>query len=287
MPNENATPVAPEGGSGNPPAAPAPAAIVAESAPAPADTRSWVPDKLRGHKSLEKFKSVDDALNGYINLEGSYGKKFEEHLKEDAAPEIKARVRAAMGVPDSVAGYEPPKAPEGYTLDEGLVSNFQKIAHEAGLSKSAWQKLSDSFVQLEMERMTQRSAESAKAQETGMAELNKKWGAAAPRNLGLVHKVVAEYGGAELRAALDETGAGNDPRVVAFLARMGQTLAEDNLMTPNPVGVSVDDAKKEIAAIRAAAVADRKHPYTNKEHPQHKEFLAKMAALNELAHSEI
>jgi len=198
MSNENAAPAAPEATAGNPtpnPTTPDPKASAAAPAPEQ-DTRSWLPERLRGQESLKKFKTLDDALAGYVNLEGAFGKKFEEHLKEDAAPEIKSRVKAAMGVPDSIEGYEAPAAPEGYQLDKDLVSRFQKIAHDSGLSKSAWKKLSDSYVQLELDRMTQRQADAGKSQEAGMAELHKRWGAGTARNVALVQKVVSEYGGA-------------------------------------------------------------------------------------------
>jgi hypothetical protein len=255
-----------------------------EVKPAGAD---WHPAEFKGHAALGKFKTAEDAIKGYVNLEGAFGKKFEEHLKDDAAPDVKARVRAALGVPDTAEGYEAPKAPDGYELDKGVIGTFSKVAHDAGISKGAWAKLSTAFVQMEMDRLTERSAEGAKQKEAGMATLKTEWGAAADRNIALCQQVVSEFGGNELKVYLNESGLGNDPRMVKFLAKMGQTLSEDNLMTPNPVGTSVEDAKKEIAAIRAAAGADRKHPYVNKDHAEHKAMLEKMARLTELAYSEV
>jgi hypothetical protein len=253
----------------------------------PLEGASWHPAEFKGHAALNKFKTPEDAIKGYVNLETAFGKKFEENLKDDAPAEVKARVRAAMGVPESPDGYEAPKPPDGFELDKNVIGGFSKVAHEAGISKGAWAKLSSAFVAMELERHTAIQAERAKEKETGMAALKQEWGAAAERNIGLCQQVVNDFGGPELKAYLNETGLGNHPKMVAFLAKMGQVLSEDNLMTPNPVGTSAEDAKKEIAAIRAAAGADRKHPYVNKDHAEHKAMLEKMARLTELAYNEV
>lgn len=159
MPNENATDVAPESTPGNPAPTPAPApapepkpAPAAAPAPAPADTRGWVPETLRGHKSLEKFKTPADVAQAYANLEGAFGKKFEEHLKPDADPEIRARVRSALGVPEAPNGYEDPPVPEGRVLDANITGGFKEQAHKLGISKSAAKGLMEWYLGMELER---------------------------------------------------------------------------------------------------------------------------------------
>jgi len=118
-----------------------------------------------------------------------------------------------------------------------------------------------------------------------MAALTKQWGAAAPRQIALCHRVVAEMGGPELKAALDESGAGNDPRIVSFLAKIGQTLEEDNLIAPVQVGMDEKAAVKEIAKIQGERKAQgNKHPLNDKRHPEHAEATKKYQGLFQIAY---
>ncbi len=255
-------------------------------AAAPA-AQEWIPQDLRGHKSLAKFKSPEEVAKAYVNLESAYGKRFEEYLKPDAPEEVRSRVRAAMGVPGAAEEYDNPSVPEGVTVDDGIVKSFKGKAHELGVPKAQAKALMDWYVAQELDRATRLQAEAAQEKERSMKALREKWGAAADRNIGMAQRVVAEYGGADLKAALDETGAGNHPAVLAFLARLGQTLAEDNLIDAKVVTTSVEDAKKEIAAIKSAAMKDRNHPWVNKKHPEHAAVLARMSALHEIAYGEV
>jgi hypothetical protein len=270
MADENAGTPAPETAAGNPTPNPEP------KAEAPA--ASWIPQELRGSASLTKFKTAEDALKAYINLEGAFGKKFEEHLKPDADPAVQARIRAAMGVPEAANGYEDVKLPEGYEVNKELVGSFKETAYKAGLSKSQANALQEWFIGQHLDQNTSMAAQRAQERDAAMVELDKRWGAAKTRNVAMVQQLVAEHGGAELKAALDETGAGNNPAVLEFLARMAGKMAEDNLMTPAPGGLTVEDAKKEMQAIRGTS---QKDAYWNSSHPGHKQAVERMSYLTQ------
>lgn len=250
------------------------------------DARAWVPAELKGHKSLEKFKTPDEAIKAYINLEGAYGKKFEEHLKDDAAPEVKARINAVRGVPESPDAYEFAEAPKdsGITMDEAVAKSFKEVAHKAGLTKSQVKALSEWQINLEIGRHQAGANERAEAEQKGMDALKQKWGAAADRNIALCQQVVAEVGGKDLAAYLNESGMTNDPRAVEFLARIGARMAEDKLITPNPIGLTVDDAKAELAKIRKDA---KTNGYLDKNHPDHKRIVARVGELTQLANPDV
>jgi hypothetical protein len=249
-----------------------------------------VPEKLKGHKSLEKFKTSEDALNGYLNLESAYGKKFEENLKEDAPPEVRARVKAALGIPASADEYEFAEIPKGQDgqpqlkMDETVVKSFKDVASKVGLSKAQVKALSEWQVNLELARTTVDSQGRKEAETRGMETLNADWGAAAPRNIAHVQQLVAEVGGADVAAYLNESGMTNDPRMVKFLHRVAVKLQEDNLMTPNPVGLSTDDAATELAAIRKDA---KTNGYLDRDHPDHKRIVARVHELTQLTSPDL
>lgn len=246
--------------------------------PDPAPAASWIPQDLRGNASLTKFKSADEALKAYVNIESAFGKKFEEHLKPDADPAVASRVRAAMGVPEAANGYEDVKVPDGYQVDTGIVGSFKETAFKAGLSKAQANSLQEWFIGQHLEQNTSQTAARVAEKEQAMVALDKKWGAAKTRNVAMVQQLVAEHGGADVKAALDETGAGNDPRVLEFLARMAGKMAEDNLITPTAGGLTVEDARKEMLTIRQG---DQKSAYWNNSHPGHKTAVERMQYLTQ------
>lgn len=275
MADENAGTPAPETPAGNPTPNP-------EPKPAEAGA-GWLPQNLRGEASLSKFKSAEDALKAYVHLESAFGKKIEDHLKADADPAVQARIRGAMGVPEGANGYEDVKVPDGYEVDKGIVGSFKETAFKAGLTKSQASALQEWFIGQHLEANTSQAAARVAEKEAALAELDKRWGAAKNRNVAMIQQLVSEHGGADVKAALDETGAGNDPRVLEFLARMAGKMAEDNLIQPAPGGLTVEDAKKEMMAIRS----DMKGPYWDKAHVGHKQAVERVQYLTQFVSNSL
>lgn len=247
---------------------------------------AWVPADLRTHKSLTKFKEPGDVAKAYINLETMLGKRVEIPA-DDAPPEAKAAWRTKIGVPDTADGYDKPVVPEGVVLNEDIFGAARGKFHELGISKAQGKALTEWFVGMELDLSQRAGSERAAQKEAGMEALNKQWGAAAPRQIALCQRFVAEVGGADLKAALDETGAGNDPRVVAALAKAGQMMEESNMIAPVNVGMSTEEAIAEIAKIRAERGKDRKHPLNDKSNPGHKEAAKKFQDLHRIAYPDM
>lgn len=247
---------------------------------------AWVPSDLRGHKSLTKFKEPGDVAKAYVNLETMLGKRVEVPA-DDSPAEVKAAWRAKIGVPDTADGYEAPTVPDGVQVNQEILTAAKGKFHELGLTKSQAKSLTDWFIGQEVEISAQRNAAFQKSKEDGMAELTKMWGPAAPRQIALCQRFVAEVGGEDLRAALNETGAGNDPRVVAALAAAGAMMEESHLISPVNVGTSQADALAEIAKIRAARAADRKHPLNDKGNPGYKDAAKRFAELYRIAYPDM
>lgn len=150
------------------------------------------------------------------------------------------------------APVEPPKAdapagfavtdltlPEGLTAEDPALAQFVTEMNEAKVPKEASQKLLDQHYKAMKD-----------AQEAGAklyADMNKKWadevradpeigGEKLPATLASIAKVVDRFGGDQLRAALDLTGAGNHPAVVKAFAQIGAALNESgNAVQGGPV----------------------------------------------------
>jgi hypothetical protein len=147
----------------------------------------WRPEPLRGEKSLEKYKTQEDALKALVDAQKLIGKKADGIVPpgEDATPEqleaFNAKLRELRGVPAEATAYEvspPADAPEGYALNADLVGAFQSLALEAGLAPSEFKKMADGYMQLEVQAIAAARVEAKARTEKEEAALVKEWQAA-------------------------------------------------------------------------------------------------------------
>lgn len=277
--NENA----PDAAAAAAAAAAAPAGQQQEQQEQPGSAAQWIPTELRTHKSLTKFKEPGDLAKSYVNLEGMLGKRV-EIPGDDAPADVQAAWRTKIGVPATADEYEAPAVPQGMAVDEGVLSDARKQFHEIGIPKSAAKKLMDWYVAKEVETASARATAQQEEYDSGMAALNTRWGAAAPRQIALCHQVVAELGGPAVKKVLDETGAGNAPALVEMLAKIGGMMAEDKMIQPVNVGQTSEQAVADIAAIRAEHGKNRQGPLFNRSHPEHKAVAKRLADLYQIAY---
>ena len=270
-----ATPPAPP--AAPPPAAPAPPPPVATSTPW-MEGEGWTPE-LKADKTLTKYKSPVDLAVAHVNLQKMLGTRVEVPT-EKTDPEAAKVFWSKLGVPEDPSGYDAPKVPEGRTLDQDMLQGFQKVAHEAKLTKAGADKLVQWYIERELALETASAQEFAAEKEAGMKALKQEWGAAADTNIGICQRFVAEHGGADVQAALHETGAGNDPRIVKFLSKVGRMMGEEGLMNMQELTRQPADAQQELTKI----MNDHKHPYWL-EGPGHKEAVEHVARLHELIYN--
>ena len=195
-----------------------------------------LPDDLKTYPGLAKFKTDDpkesfaSALRSYVNLEKMKGNMV-SIPDEKTDPAIAKEFWAKVGVPAEAAGYDPPALPEGYQADQGLVEGFNKVALEAKIPKSAAKKLMDWYIQQDVQHQQDLQKGYQEEMSKAMDGLRQKWGAAADHNVALAQQVVADIGVPGLKEALEETGAGNNPAIIEFLAKVGKFLSEDSIIT--------------------------------------------------------
>ena len=124
------------------------------------------------------------------------------------------------------------KAPDGVTLDEGVIGAFSEVAKGLKLTQEQAQALVDFQVS--------RDTQTAKAQGEAYAKMTTDWAAQTQRlpELGganfeasraLAQKAVDTLGGPELNQALREFGWGNHPAIFRAFAAAGKLMAEANI----------------------------------------------------------
>ena len=99
--------------------------------------------------------------------------------------------------------------------------------------------------------------------------------------------LVDKFGGDEIKQFFDSTGAGNDPAMATFLAKIANEFSEDTLRgmgEPRFGTKSPAEAKKEIQELQADK--DFIDAYWNPKHPGNKAAKERMQGLYALAYPE-
>lgn len=126
------------------------------------------------------------------------------------------------------------KAPEGTTLDNELLGEFEGMARELKLSQEDAQKVADLGVKLTQKFQTQQAEamQAAKAEWTAAATTDKEYGGdKLAENLAVAEKALDAFGTPELKSLLKESGFSHHPELVRFMYRAGKAISEDRMVT--------------------------------------------------------
>ena len=254
----------------------APPASAAAPPGALPDWRASLPEPLRAEKSLETFKDVGALAQSYVETKRLVGQRAGVP-GPNAKPEEVAAYRAALGIPDSPAGYtisRPEIALQSW--DAAAEQDFLATAHRAGMPPGHVQEILNWYGKYEAGRLR---AAQAQAEQT-MTALRQEYGPNYDANLGRANRVVQEFGGEELVSYLAKTGLGRHPAMVKTFVKLAQAMVESGAMeTSGDSGTSVEEAKAELAAI----YADKQHPYNVAGSPGWQEAADHVLALRRIA----
>ncbi len=267
--SETLDPAAPPAGGAEPPAGGA--------SPPAASWLDGLPDDIKAAPSLSKYKDVGDLAKAYVNAEKLIGRGGVVIPKDGDAPEVTAKFRAAMGVPEKPEDYaiKPPEGLPESIWSEASAKEFQGWAHELGLSPKQAQQLAEKYAghALAARDAIGLTPDGKPAEEALRAE----WGREFDTRKQQAQQAVKEFGGPELVEFLQRTGLGNNPAMVRAWAKIGAELSEDR---PAGMGTGRGVMGKEAASQeRQRLMADPKGPYWNPMDPQHKATVARVTEL--------
>lgn len=120
--------------------------------------------------------------------------------------------------------------PEGVALDEKLAAALSPALKDAGLTQGQAQKLATAFAEQRKAEAEAAASEWANIQ-TGWVDTAKKdkeiGGTSWDASVKTAQGALAKFGTPELRTFLAESGGGNHPEVIRFMARVGKAVSED------------------------------------------------------------
>lgn len=230
---------------------------------------------------FSSVKSVDDIVKGYYHAQKLVGAdRIAVPTAKSTPEEIRAYYQKA-GLPESLEKYEiQPKEGSFFSTEE--MTDIKKIAYENNVNPTQLAKLLETVEAKNAAMLDTYEKESAASVESTKSELIKEWGEDGyKKNIHRAQSVVNQFGGQEMLEYLDQSGLGNDGKLIRFLASIGGKLKSEDSFAPDithKFGTSREEAQKEINAI----FGDGKSPYFDGSHPQHKDMVAKMLTLQEI-----
>tara|TARA_Y100000310_G_scaffold96697_2_gene94437 strand:+ start:4788 stop:5600 length:813 start_codon:yes stop_codon:yes gene_type:complete len=198
-----------------------------------------VKQELKGHKSLVKFKSMNDALDAYVDLEGKIGNAIVRPGDGDS-PEEWSRYWKAIGRPDTQEGYsfEGVELPKGVTVPEATEKAFREKAHSLGLTQAQARELYAHRAQaVGRDLSTLKTLLNGEREKTEKA-LRQDWGVNYDQKMELARRAIVSVA----KAAGDEDGSfikliassgfGNHPMTTKVFSIVGDMITEGK----SPIG---------------------------------------------------
>lgn len=136
---------------------------------------------------------------------------------------------AAAEKPGAPEKYEF-KAPEGSELNPEVMTKFEGVAKELGLTQEAAQKVVDAMGP-QIAAVHAAKFEAVKAEWTESARADKEFGGEKlAENLAVAKKALDAFGTPELRTLLNDTGLGNHPEIIRAFFKAGQKISGPNFV---------------------------------------------------------
>lgn len=230
-------------------------------------------EDFKQHKALANFNDVNDLAKSLIHAQSLIGKRI-----KDMSPEDLADYKSVIGVPDAHDKYQ--LALEANTE---MGSWYKQLAFEAGLSQDQAKKMSDAYLVMERERAQMMQKEAEIQAVNNINQLKEEFGTAFDKQIEIAKRAVVSFGGEELKQVLNETGLGNDPRIVKMFANIGKQLLEDTVIAADhesTFGITPKDAENMIQ--QKMLDPEFQRAYRSAVHPGHKAAVEEMTRLYSL-----
>lgn len=212
-------------------------------------------EDLKNDPSIQQFNNVEDMAKSFVHAQKLVGKDKIPLPSSSDDSEAWNDVLAKLGRPDQYDQYALPQPADDSPVQvaEEMQTAFQQKAHELGLTNKQasdlWGWYISDIAENEISKQQSRAEEARAEAET---QLRKEFGNAFQDKLADAQRAAKEYGGDELIQKLDQTGLGNDPDVLKFLAQVGSGLREDTVGgSSQPMGRTPDQARQEIGELKA------------------------------------
>lgn len=249
------------------------------------DWRLGLPAELQEDATLRKFSDIPALAAAYINAQKLIGADKIAIPGKHASDEDWTGVFKKLGLPEKVEEYEL-KFKEGATIDEGFTNEFKTTAHKLGILPKQAQALADWFSDVNLQAETKFLDEAKANQLKELEGLKTTWGKSYEANLSRAHLVLKNFADKEIIQHLNDSGLGNDPKLIKLLSGIGRKIYGEGQIVQGEGSfsqtLSPAEAKKSVDTI----MGNSQHPYFLKEHPGHKAAVKEVQDLFQRMYAE-
>ena len=239
------------------------------------------------NKNIEDFPGVMKSILGAQKLIGANKVVVPG---EAATEEELNNFYTALGRPETPNDYgvKPlDEMPNGFPYKEELANEFAGEAHKLGLTTKQTQGLFNWFLSMEVDAFNGINKDREEEKQNAELALRKEFGKAYDDKLKAAQTLIRKYADDDVFKHLEDTGFGNDPKVVKLIARIAQEFSEDRLKGDGSGvygAMSPQEAQSKIQELQADK--EFSDAYMNKKNPGHTGAVERMAALYRLAYPE-
>jgi len=129
------------------------------------------------------------------------------------------------------------KAPEGMTLDQALIGEFEPLAREMNLNQESAQKLVDFYAKAQGDQTKALADNWTKQGQNWLVEVKADpeiGGEHLSQTLKNIEAVQAKFGTPKLTEGLKSMGLDNHPELVRFFSRLGAAMGEGSFVHGDP-----------------------------------------------------
>lgn len=234
--------------------------------------RENLPDELKGLKSIQDFKSMEDLVKAYDHTKSLVGRKVED-LDADTLKAIDKK----FGAPESIEAYDFKPSTEDASQ---MTDWFKKTAFETGLPADKAKQIFEKYNAFEKEFVERQQLAVQQQNEEWVNSLRKEFGEAFDERVAVANKALQAYGGEDLVQVLAQAGLANHPTVVKAFVEAGKPLVEGKFAeNTKPVfsKLSPSEARHKIDALRSDP--DFMKHYRDKSSDKGKEYRKELESL--------
>ena len=254
------------------------------------DWREGLPEELANHTALESYKDIESLAKATIHAQKMVGGDKLVKPDPDSPKEEWDKFYSALGRPEKSSEYEMPteNMPSNVTFGDECYASFCEEAHRVGLSKDQaaammrWQATTNADAK---DQFRQKMGQTATDH---VSTLKTEFGEAFDDKVAYAKDAITRFGRDELKAALNETGLGNHPAMVRAFSKVGQMIAQDEVIGGGgnqSFRLSPNEALEQIAEKQLDS--EFMTAYTSSFNVGHAAAQAEMTRLYEAAHPTV
>lgn len=233
--------------------------------------------ELLGDPSLKAIKDIPTLIKSYVHAQKKMGADKVIIPTANSTQEEWDGFYAKLGMPLKAEEYAP-KFPEKPVFKDDLMEKFKAEAYKNKLlpnQASAMFEFLNTYTSEQAENVQKQSQENIDTEING---LKTEWGESFDMKLRQAKMAVAEFGGEDIKTYLNETGLGNDPKLIKLFQKIGENYFKEDSFTAESkpaYSMSPDEAQSQINKI----MGDGTSPYFNKNHPDHTRMVGEVNKL--------